>query len=95
MSATLPRCTPFSLRMGPFGKTSLVEIAVLVRVGIDDASDRSMLRGNLRFDSPPRLAVPGDDDRPFNRDAQAVEGLIVLGDAVVHVDERRGDVSIN
>ena len=64
-----------------------VEIAILVRVGIDNAPNRAMFRGDLRFDSPPRLAVPGDDDRPFNRDAQAVKRLIVLGDAEVHVDK--------
>ena len=53
-----------------------------------------MLGGDLGFHAAPRLIVLGDHDRAFDRDAQAVELFVVFGQAVVHEDQRRGDVAV-
>ena len=89
MSITLPRCTPSVVRIGPVGKHVAVAVAVVARIGVDQAADRAVLGRDLRLDAAPRLAVARDDDRAFHRDAVALELLVVLGPAVVHVDERR------
>ena len=41
-----------------------------------------------------RLAVARDDDLALDVDAELVELLVVLGHAVVHVDETAGDVAV-
>ncbi len=71
------------------------DVAVIRGVGIDQATDRAMLRGHLHLDPSPRLAVTGDHDRPLHRDAQAVQGLVILRDAIVHIDERCGHVAVD
>ncbi len=72
-----------------------LEEPVVLRVGVDDASDGALLRGDLGLDAPPSAAVAGDDDLPLHVDAEALETLVVFRDAVVHVDERRGDVAVD
>ena len=54
-----------------------------------------MLGRDLRLDAAPRAAVARDDDRALHRDAVARELVVVGGDAVVDVDERRGDVAVD
>ena len=54
-----------------------------------------MLGGDLGLDAAPRAAVARDHDRALHRNAQPVEHFVVLGDAVVHVHQRRGDVAID
>jgi len=44
MSATVPRCTPFAGRAGPFGYGG---IAIVARIGKDDAADGTMLLREL------------------------------------------------
>ena len=70
-------------------------VAVVLRIRVDQAADRPVLGGDLRLDAAPRLAVARHDDRAFHRDPVALEHLVVLGPAVVHVDERPGDVAVN
>jgi hypothetical protein len=71
------------------------EVAVVAWIGIDEAADRAVLGGDLRLDSSPRGAVPGDDDLPFHVDAELLEPLVVGRNAVVDVDERRGHVAVD
>ena len=62
-------------------------VAVLVRIGVDDAADGAVLLGELGLQSAPTAAVAGDDDLAAYVDAAAREILIVLRHAVVEVDE--------
>ena len=50
-----------------------LEVAVVARIGVDDAADRAMLGGDLRLDAAPRPAVARDDDLPLHVDAVALE----------------------
>ena len=85
-----------SLRIGIIrGKLIADEIAILMRIGVDDAPDRPMLGGDFRFDAAPRSAIPRDDDRAFHADAEAIEFLVILRHAMVHVDQRRGDIAVD
>jgi len=38
---------------------------ILVRVGIDQATDRTMLRGDFGLDAPPGVVIARDDDFPL------------------------------
>ena len=80
---------------GPCGKDFALEVAVVVRVGIDEAADGAVLGRHLGLDAAPRTAVARDHDGALDGDAQAVELLVVVGHAVVDVDQRRGDVAID
>ena len=51
------------------------------------------LVNELGFDAAPAATVARDHDLPLDVDAPLVELLVVLGNAVVHVDELRGDVT--
>ena len=54
-----------------------------------------MFRGNLRLDAAPGVVITRDHNRAFHRNSHPVEPLVILGDAIVHVDQRRRHVSIN
>ena len=71
------------------------EVAVVVRIGVDDAAHRAVFGGHLRLDAAPGPAVARDHDRALDGNAQAFELLVVVRNAVVHVDERRGDVAVD
>ena len=66
-----------------------------MRIGIDEAADRAVLGRDLGLDAAPGIAVARDDDRALDRDAHALELLVVVRDAVVDVDQRRGDVAVD
>ncbi len=68
--------------------------AIVLRVGVDEAADGAVLVRDLRLDAAPRAAVARDHDRALHRDAAPLERVVVVGDAVVHVDERRRDVAV-
>ena len=70
-----------------------LRVAVVARVGVDDAADRALLGRQLGLDAAPRAAITRDDDRAAHRDAAPVEFLVVGRHSVVHVDQRRGDVT--
>ena len=78
-----------------FGEDLALEVAVLMRVGIDQASDGAVLGRHFGLDAAPRIAVARDHDGALHGDAQAVERFVVFGDAEVHVNQRRGDVAID
>ena len=64
-----------------------LEVAVFVRIRIDDAGDRAVLGGDLRLDAAPAAAVPREDDFAFHVDAELRERLVVGRDAEVDVDD--------
>ena len=81
--------TPAALRIGV-----ALRVAVVGRIGIDDAADRPVLLGELGFEAAPALAVAGDDDLALHIHAHALERLVVVGHAVVDVDELARDVAV-
>ncbi len=70
------------------------EVAVVARVRVDEAPDGAVLGRHLRLDAAPGVPVAREDDLALHGDPQPVELLVVLGHAVVHVDERAGDVAV-
>src|SRR5258708_3184367 len=76
------------------GKSFARRIAVAFGIGIDDAADGAVFRGNLGLDAAPGVSVAGDGDRAFDGNTEAFEALVIFGDAVIDVDERRDDVAI-
>ncbi len=72
-----------------------LDVAVLPRVRVDEAADRAVLGRDLGLDAAPRPEIARDHDRALHRDSQALEPVVVGGDAVVHVDERCGDVPVH
>ena len=71
-----------------------LEVSVVARVGVDQAADGAVLVRELRLDAAPAVAVARDDDLALHADAHLRELLVVLGHAVIRVDERRGDVAV-
>ena len=70
-----------------------LEVAVLVRIRIDDAGDRAVLGRDLRLDAAPAAAVAREHDLALDVDAELLQRLVVGGDAEVHVDDLAGDVA--
>src|SRR5207302_10067035 len=79
----------------PLGKNVVAGIAIVVWLGVDQAANRSVFGCNFGFHSAPGVVILRNDDRTFYRDAQAVELLVILGQAVVHKDQRRCNVAIS
>src|SRR5205814_3768306 len=77
-----------------YGENVVVEVAVVPRIGVDDAADSTMCGRNLGLDAAPGLSIPRNHDRTFDRDAQPLQLFVILPHAVIHVDQRRGDVAI-
>src|SRR6185437_17085256 len=69
-------------------------IAVLLRVGVDDATDGPVLLRELGFQAAPAFAIAGDDDLALDIDAVTRENLVIIGHAVVDVDEIARDIAI-
>src|SRR5439155_1140355 len=69
-------------------------VAVLPGIGVDEASHRSVLGGDLGLEAGPRPAVARDHDHALDGNPEALELLVIRGNAVVHVDERPGDVAV-
>src|SRR5258708_8860325 len=76
------------------GKRFARRIAVAFGIGIDDAAACALFRRNLGLDASPGVAVAGDGDRAFDGNAEAFEALVIFGDAVIDVDERRAAAAI-
>ena len=77
-----------------FGEDVALEVTIVTRVGIDQATDRAVLSGHFGLDAAPRLPIAGDHDCAFHRNAQPLQFFIVVRNAVIDVDQRRGDISI-
>ena len=53
-----------------------------------------MVLRQLRLQPAPALAVTGDHDLALHIDAHALQRLVVVGHAVIHIDDRRGHIAI-
>src|SRR6185437_13747276 len=62
-------------------------IAVVRRIRVDDAADRTVLISKLRLQTPPALAVTRHHDPALDADAVALERLVIIRHAIVDVDE--------
>ena len=69
-------------------------VAIVGRIGIDQAADRSLLLSQQRLQSTPALAITGDDDLALHRHASARKCLIILAHAIIDVDHLAGDVAV-
>ena len=69
--------------------------SILMRIGVDEAAYRAVLGGDFRLDSAPRVIVASDDDLALHGNAHAVELLVVFRNAVIDVDQRGGDVTVD
>ena len=76
------------------GERRALEVAVVAGVGVDQAPDRAVLGGDLGLDAAPGVAVARDHDRALDRDPQALQAVVVVGHAVVDVDERSRHVAV-
>src|SRR5205814_6119832 len=79
---------------GAFGVGITGRVAVVFRIGVDDAANGTVFRGDLGLDAAPGFAVAGDHDGSLDGDAHGIESLVVSGRAVVHIDEGRGDIAV-
>ena len=71
------------------------EEPVVPRVGVEDAADGAVLGGDLRLDAAPGAAVAGDHDLAADVDSAAGELVVVVGHAVVDVDQLAGHVTVH
>ena len=69
--------------------------SVVARIRIDDAGDGSVLGSDLRLDPAPAMAVAREHDLPLHVDVQPGELLVVLRNAIVHIHEVGGDVTVS
>jgi hypothetical protein len=69
-------------------------VAVVARVGVEDHAKRAVLVRDLGLDPSPRSAVAGDDDLAANVYPAALQLLVIVGYAVVDVDQLAGDVAV-
>ena len=54
-----------------------------------------MFRCDLRLDAAPRPAIARNDDAAFHGNSHPVELLVIVRNAVVDIDQRRGDVAVD
>src|SRR5207237_8700301 len=78
---------------GAAGVNVAGEVAVLPRIGIDQAGDGAILVGDFGLHAAPARSVAREDDLPLDVDSALLEIRIVIGDAIVDVDQRSGDVA--
>jgi hypothetical protein len=76
------------------GKTGLLAVAVIGGIGINDASNGAVLRGNFRLDASPGFSIAGNDDGPLDGDAVTGKLLVIGNQTIVHVDQGRGHVPV-
>ena len=78
----------------PFRVDLALRVAVVRRVGVDQAADGAALGRELGLDASEGPAVADDDDLARDVDAVAFEPLVVLPEPVVRVDEFGLDVAV-
>ncbi len=86
---------PLGVAKGALGIFVALKIAVLVRIGINEATDRAMFRRDLGLDAPPRAAIARDDDFAFHIDASFGQRFVVLGHAEIHIDQLAGNIAVD
>ncbi len=69
-------------------------VAVIARIGINDAAGRAMFLRELRLQSAPPTPVADDDDLPFDVDGAAGQILVVVIHSIVRVDQLAADVAV-
>src|SRR5438270_11924592 len=79
---------------GALGKDIVLEVAVVAGIGVNDAANGAVFRGDLGLDAAPRHSVARDHDRALHRDAKAVELFVVTRQAVVDVNQFAGDIAV-
>src|SRR5579871_5985483 len=73
----------------------VLKIAIVSRIGIDDAPDGIMLGCNLGLNaSPDTTAVAGNHDFPLDIYALRLQGFVVLGSPIADVDKLTRHVPI-
>jgi hypothetical protein len=77
-----------------FGEGIGDAVAIVGRVGVDNATDSAVFRGDFGLDAAPGSAVTGDDYGAFDADAEAIQFFVIFTGAVVDVDQRAGHVAI-
>ena len=82
--------TPGALR-----KNLTREIAVLMRIRVNDAAYSAMFGGHFWLDAAPGCAIACNHDCAFHGNPKPFELLVVIRNAVVDIDQRRGDVAIH
>ena len=80
---------------GACGERLALKETVLMRIGIDQAADRAMLGGHFRLDAAPGMEVARDDDFALYGNAHALEFFVIFRNAIVDVDQRRGDIAVD
>jgi hypothetical protein len=69
MSITLPRCALSAGRYGPWGKRVSLEVAVVARIGVNQAPDRTVLGRDFGLSAAPTAAIAGDNDFTLDVDS--------------------------
>ena len=79
---------------GSGGENVALKITVSAWIGVDQAAHRPMLCPYFRLDPPPRSPVASDDNGAFDGNPQPLELLVILGHAVIDVNQRPRNVPI-
>ena len=72
-----------------------LDVAVVARIGEDEAADGPVLRRHFGLDAAPGTAVARQNDLAAHVDAAPLQLLVVAGDAVVDVDQLAGHVAVD
>ena len=81
--------------VGAGGIDVALHIAVVPRVGVDQAADGAALGRDLRFDAAPGAAVAREDDLAGDVDAAARKLIVVVRHPVVDVYQLAGHVTVD
>ena len=79
---------------GAFGVHVALPVAIVLRVGINQAADGTLFGGHLGLDAAPRAAILGNYDFALHVDASALQLLVILRHAVVHEHQLGGHVAV-
>src|SRR5437016_12679957 len=69
-------------------------MTITTRYALDPSSGRPVFGSHLGLDAAPGLAIAGDHDCAFHRDAQPFQLLVIIRNAVVDINQWRSDISI-
>ena len=68
--------------------------SVFVRIGINQAAHRAVLGRDFRLDAAPGMKIAGDHDLALHGNTHALQLFVIFRNAVVHVNQRRGNISV-
>ena len=85
---------PLGRALAALGPDIVGGIAVIGGVGEDQAADSPVFLRQLRLQAPPAGPVAGQHDLALHRDAEVLQGLVVLRHAVVHIDDVGGHIAV-